>query len=71
MVNFLTGCTMINLFFRLEESSRSVAIRTNGHIISKYTQMKWETTRVMQFCPMKIHPLHILLVDFTTVFAED
>lgn len=54
---------------RWEGLSRSVDIRTNGRGISKYTQMRWETTKEMHVWHMKIHLRHILLAAFIIIMT--
>lgn len=52
---------------KLEESSKSVAIRTNGLGILKYIQMIKEKTKGMLYCLMKILRLRTLLEVFITI----
>lgn len=55
----------LEVLAKLQESNKSGATRINGPGASKYIPMNKETTKEMQFCLMKIHLLHILLVVFS------
>ena len=60
---------MLKLYFlfRLEESSKREAIRTNGPGILNFTVMSRETAKETQLYPMKIRLQHIALAAFIMV----